>query len=154
MSQFQPLDKSLWLHKVCEANFRRLTGLVPDFDRIDASATAEASGKPPLRWRLLERSPYTLTVELTHDFSPAFSPLAEPAVRMRVCMDSQTVEMLSDHERPAVLDALRGERAARAVAVMDYKWTLNYFLARWLDHCLASNYRFDVSQGDTDCLAG
>ena len=152
MSQFNPLDKSLWLHKVCEANFRRLTGLVPDFDRIDVCATAEVSGKPPLHWRLLERSPYTLTVELTHDFSPNLAPLIEPAVRMRVCMDSRTVEMLSDHVRPTVRDALRNEPAARLV--MDYKWKLNYFLARWLDHCLASNYRFDVSGGEADCPAG
>lgn len=152
MSEFHPLDKSLWLHKICEANFRRLLGLVPDFERIEACATAEASGKPPLHWRLLERSSYTLTVELTHDFSPTFAPLAEPAVRMRVCMDSRTVEMLSDHERPTVLDALQGERAARAV--MDYKWKLNYFLARWLDHCLASNYRFETRSRETGCLAG
>jgi uncharacterized protein YqiB (DUF1249 family) len=152
MSVFYPAEKSFWLHKVCEANYRKLTHLVPDFNRIGDAATASAQDKPALHLRLLERSPYTLTLELTHDFAQGYEPRTEPAVRIRVCLDSQTAEVLCDACRPVVLDALRDDRTARAV--LDYKWSLNYFLARWLDHCLSSEYRFGAPRSEPEgCLA-
>lgn len=152
MSVFYPLEKSFWLHKVCEANYRKLTDLVPDLARIVDTATARVNDKPALHLRLLERSPYTLTVELTHDFARGYEPLVEPAVRIRVCLDSKTAEVLSDACRPFVRDALRDEASARDV--LDYKWSLNYFLARWLDHCLSSEYRFGAVRSEPErCLA-
>lgn len=142
MSAFNPVEKSLWLHKLCEANFSRLVGLVPDLQTVGHVAIARVAGKPSLHLRLIERSPYTLIIDLTHDFADDYALLAEPGVRIRVCLDACTAEMLCDHARPAVLDALRDDPAARAV--LDYKWTLNYFLARWLDHCLTHHYRFQA----------
>lgn len=142
MSAFYPFEKAFWLQQVCETNFRKLTHLVPELPGLGATATARAEDKPALHLRLLERSRYTLTLELTHSFDG--ETLAEPAVRIRVCLDAKTCEVLSDHCRPAVTDALRNE--ATAPAVLDYKWRLNYFLARWLDHCLSSQYRFGTSQ--------
>ena len=152
MSIFHPVEKSFWLHKVCEANYRKLRDLIPDLSGIGAAATARVRDKPALHLRLLERSPYTLTLELTHDFARGYEPLTEPAVRIRVCLDAKTAEVLSDHCRPFVLDALRDEASARAV--LDYKWSLNYFLARWLDHCLSSKYRFGAARPEPEeCLA-
>ena len=148
MSAFYPVEKSFWLHKVCEANFHKLTHLVPELSRLNSTAVARAQDKPALHLRLLERSPYTLTLELTHDFEA----LAEPAVRIRVSLDAKTCEVLSDHCRPSALDALRD--AATARAILDYKWTMNYFLARWLDHCLSNQYRFGLSQAmPMECCA-
>lgn len=144
---FRPIEKSLWLQKVCESNYRKLCNLIPDLAGVDVTATANAQGKPPLFLQLLERSPYTLTLELTHGFGKAL----EPAVKIRVCLDSKTAEALSDHCRPSVLDALKKEEA-NARSVLDYKWTLNYFLARWLDHCLSSDYRF--AESGNPCPAG
>ena len=140
MTAFAPLEKSLWLHKLCEANFGRLLRLVPDLERIEHGAVARVPGKPALHLKLLEHGPYTRVFELTHDFPEAFGVLAEPAVRLRVCFDARTVEMLSDVARPRVHEALREE--SRPAEVLDYKWSLNYFLSRWLDHCLAAQYRF------------
>ena len=144
MNAFSPIEKSLWLHKVCEANFARLNQLIPGLDHIGDRLTAEAPGKPALHVRLIERSPFTLVLELTHDFTGRYAMLAEPAVRLRVCLDARTVEMLSDTARPGVYEALRP--AAEPEAVLDYKWSLNYFLARWLDHCLAGRYCFMATE--------
>ncbi len=152
MSVFYPAEKSFWLQQVCESNFRKLADLVPDLSRIEASATAQAQGKPTLHLRLLERSRYTLTLELTHAFSPNRGETLEPAVRIRVCLDSKTAEALCDYCRPLVLDALKA--GASAPKVLDYKWGLNYFLARWLDHCLSSEYRFGANCPEPNrCLA-
>jgi len=141
MSIFQPAEKSFWLQKVCESNYEKLANLIPDLARIDETAIAQVNGKPSLHLRLLERSPYTLTLELTHDFVRGL----EPAVKIRVSLDAKTAEALSDHCRPVVLDALRGSESS-AKSVLDYKWSLNYFLTRWLDHCLQSDYRFGTAR--------
>ncbi|MGX2040540.1 DUF1249 domain-containing protein [Methylocaldum sp. MU1018] len=140
MSIFQPAEKSFWLQKVCESNYEKLANLIPDLARIDETAVARVNGKPSLHLRLIERSPYTLTLELTHDFVRG----VEPAVKIRVSLDAKTAEALSDHCRPLVLDALRDEPSAKSV--LDYKWSLNYFLTRWLDHCLQSDYRFGAAR--------
>ena len=154
MSQFSPVDKSLCLHRVCEANYVRLNRLVPDLVRLGATATASVAGKPALHLRLLERSPFTLVLELTHAFTAGYAGYSEPAVRIRVCLDSRTVEMLSDATRPRVHEAL--PEGAMPQAILDYKWSLNYFLSRWLDHCLAAPYQFRCEQMaiDQDLLTG
>jgi len=141
MSLLDPHEKSYWLAKICEANFERLLRLAPDLASLPASTIAQAQGKPLLHLALLEQSPYTLTLELSHCFG--VESLLEPAVKIRVYLDARAVEVLSDHARPPVRAALRREPKARDV--MDYKWTLNYFLSRWLDHCLASDYRFGLA---------
>lgn len=138
MSLLDPHEKSYWLAKICEANFERLFRLVPNLASLPASAVAKAEGKPLLHLEMLEQSPYTLTLELSHCFGS--ESLLEPAVKIRVYLDARAAEVLSDHARPHVHQALR--QGTKAHEVMDYKWTLNYFLSRWLDHCLASEYRF------------
>jgi uncharacterized protein YqiB (DUF1249 family) len=148
MSVLNPVNKSFWLANLCEANYRKLNQLIPDLALISSVAAAQAEGKPALLVRLIERAPYTLTVELTHRFNWGFESSLEPAVRIRVYLDAGAAEVLSDHERPVVLEALRHEPNLRGV--MDYKWSLNYFLSQWLDHCLKSRYRFTLSSPDEE----
>lgn len=141
MSTLEPLNKAYWFSRLCEINYVRLKTLIPDLDRLPAGLRACAEGVPTLHLRLLERSPYTLTLELTHCFTWEFGALLEPAVRIRVYLDARAVEVLSDHERPYVMEVLKKSNAKR---VLDYKWSLNYFLAQWLEHCIASDYRFHL----------
>lgn len=140
MPTFSPLEKSFWLHRVCEANYHRLHRLIPGFEAMATIvvAVAPGPGRPALRFQLIERSPFTLVLEVTHDFVGPFQVLEEPQVRLRVSLDAKTVEMLSDRERLPLQEALGREAAPHRV--LEYKWTLNYFLSRWLDHCLAANY--------------
>lgn len=144
MSVLEPVEKSYWLSKLCEANFERLLRLAPNLPGMARSAAARAEGKPTLHLELLEHSPYTLTLELSHCFGLG-EPLLEPAVRIRVYLDARAAEVLSDHARPAVQHPRRGGQARE---VMDYKWRLNYFLSQWLDHCLASNYCFGLASAE------
>ena len=148
MSFLEPQEKSYWLAKLCEANYDRLLRLIPSLHGVAESSVAIADGKPSLHLELLEHSPYTVTLELSHSFSKGFDALLEPAVKIRVYFDARAAEVLSDHARPVVHEVLRSERKAREV--MDYKWTLNYFLSRWLDHCLACNYRFGAARAERE----
>ncbi len=145
MSQFDPAQKSLWLQRVCEDNYRKLEVLVPDLQALaDEKKATGLSGLPPLHVSLLERSPYTLLLELTHHFSFEAGSLVEPAVRIRVCFDARTAEVLSDHVRADVMLSPLDQREPGLV--LDYKWKLNYFLSRWLEHCIDYQYE-TVDQG-------
>lgn len=151
MSALSPINKSYWLANLCEANFRKLNVLIPDLALIPPTAALKADGKPVLFLRLIERSPYTLTVELTHSFDWGFEALSEPAVQIRIYMDAGAAEVLSDRDRPFVLDALKDSISHKGV--MDYKWSLNYFLSQWLDHCLQSQYCFAMASPDEEHCA-
>lgn len=147
MSVLDPVNKSYWLAHLCEANYRKLNRLIPSLASISAAA-AQAEGKPALLVRLIERSPYTLTMELTHSFERGYEALREPALRIRVYLDAGAAEVLSDRERPDVQQALPTYPDIQGV--MDYKWCLNYFLSQWLDHCLQSRYCFTPSHPDEE----
>lgn len=144
-------EKSFCLAKVCEANFERLLRLIPNLPDLAECSVARADGKPSLHLQLLKHSRYTLTLELSHRFSKEFDSLVEPAVIIRVYLDARAAEMLSDHARPGVHEALSRGRQAREV--LDYKWSLNYFLSQWLDHCLANEYRFGVVKPEREYCA-
>jgi uncharacterized protein YqiB (DUF1249 family) len=151
MSSLHPSNKSYWLSKLCESNYAKMLELIPDLQRIERSATALVEGKPALHMRVLERCPYTVTLELTHSFAAGFGDLFEPAVQIRVYLDACVVEVLSDHDRPSVVFAL--ERHPEPRQVLDYKWQLNYFLSRWLDHCAQNAYQFVPSDESSELTA-
>ena len=140
MSLLNPVNKSFCLHTLCESNYYKLLRLIPDLPRIGESAMASPAGKPTLHFRLIERTPYTLTLELTHCFGDRMDAFLEPAVRIRAYLDAESAEVLADHNRPHIAHAFR--QTERCNEIMDYKWTLNYFLEKWLNHCLQLGYCF------------
>lgn len=141
MGELNPVNKSLCLEMVCESNYYKLLRLAPDFSQIDAAAVAVARGKPSLHLKVIEKAPYTRTLELSHCFDKENSPSLEPAVKLQVYLDTRSVEVLHDAFRPPFVKALK--RLPESRALMDYKWSLNYFLEKWLSHCLQSGYRFN-----------
>lgn len=151
MNLFEPVNKSYWLSRLCEANYDRLLELIPELECLPGCIVAIADGNPPLHLTILERSPYTLTLELTHNFGWNYEALWEPAVTIRVYLDARAAEMLRDHARPLVTNAMKPEASIRDV--MDYKWSLNYFLSRWLNHCLQHDYRFRMQRKSEEILA-
>jgi uncharacterized protein YqiB (DUF1249 family) len=141
----EPLAKSYWLSKLCEANYERLLRLIPDLTQMAGTCVAHADGKPSLHMQLQKNSRYTLTLELTHRFGLGLlKPQMEPSVRVRVYLDVRAAEMLGDHDRPKVYEAFRWGGKGREM--LDYKWKLNYFLSQWLDHCLANDYCFSMTR--------
>lgn len=139
MSALLPVNKSYWLQRVCETNYAKLQRLLPNLAGFEQIALEDDSGQPALHARLLERTPYTLTLELTHYFAAGAAFNSEPAVQVRIFLDAKLAEVLCADAKPTVHRAL--QRHPPAKAVLDYKWRLNYFLEKWLDHCLTHNYR-------------
>ncbi len=140
MSQVNPVNKSFCLEQICESNYHKFLRLIPDLYQIKTSAIGQFPNKPSLHLKIIERSAYTLTVQLTHCFMGTPDELIEPAVKIRLYLDAKLAEVLRDHSRIDVFKAISD--TGQSKKIMDYKWSLNYFLSKWLDYCLQTDYRF------------
>lgn len=137
MPYLKPLNKFSAWQEICEANYRKLLRLIPQLACLEQCAVAHLGGKPALHLKLMDRAPYTVTLELSYCFKHGSKPVFEPALKLRVYLDVGMVEVLGDSERP-----LRQLKAKPGRQMLEHKWLLNYFLDKWLDHCLHHGYRF------------
>lgn len=140
MSFLNPINKSHCLEQVCASNYEKLFRLIPELRAFTKTAIGIAPNNITLYLQIIEQTAYTMTIELSHSFLDEPDELLEPAVRVRVYLDAQLAEVLSDHARPTVSRVFQDVGLCREI--MNYKWRLNFFLQKWLDHCLANNYQF------------
>lgn len=143
MSLLHPVNTSFCLEKLCESNYHKLFRLIPDLCSLEHTAIGQTEHKPPLYLQVLERNPYTLTIELSHCFSRQISRLMAPEIKIRIYLDAKLAEVIRDQDRPAVDKVYQDPGSL--VEIQDYKWRLNYFLQKWLDHCLKTDYRFSAA---------
>ncbi|GAB4354253.1 MAG: DUF1249 domain-containing protein [Methylohalobius sp. ZOD2] len=137
MSQLNPVNKFCCLQEICESNYRKLLRLVPRLSCLERRSVASLGGKPTLHLRLVEKARYTVTLELSYCFQHGPRLLFEPKLVLKAYLDAGMVEVLSDGERPRQALKTPVDRE-----VLEHKWLLNYFLDKWLDHCLYHGYRF------------
>jgi uncharacterized protein len=136
----EPVNTSLLLEKVCESNYQKLFRLIPELSKFEDAAIGLTNNQPALHVVVLERNPYTLTIELSHCFTDHQNSVMAPAVKIRIYLDAQLAEVIKDHDRPAVDKVY--QNPGQLIAIQTYKWRLNYFLQKWLDHCLSNHYDF------------
>jgi len=140
MGFLNPVNKSLCLEQLCESNYQKLFKLIPTLQGFKQSAIGRSTHHAELYLQIIEQTPYTMTIELSHCFQKNLEQLMAPAVIIRLYTDLQLAEVLSDHARTSVKQAFKDVGLCREI--MNYKWRLNYFLHKWLDHCLNKDYRF------------
>lgn len=140
MSFINPVNKSYCLEQICESNYQKLLKLIPDLLNLKEKAIGLAPHNSTLHITVIASTPYTMTVELSHCFLKNLDEFIEPAVRIRIYLDAQLAEVLSDHVRASVAQEFKDPGLSREI--MNYKWRLNYFLQKWLDHCLKKDYQF------------
>ena len=141
MNLLIPVNTSLCLEKICESNYQKLFRLIPNLCTFETTAVGHNQNKPDLYLDVLERNPYTMTIALSHCFNRHLRQLLEPGIKIRIYLDVQLVEVIRDHDRPSVDQVYKNPGSFREI--QDYKWRLNYFLEKWLDHCLTTEYQFD-----------
>lgn len=151
MSQLNPVNKSFCLEQICAANYQKLLRLIPNLLDCRNTAVGVADNSSSLHLEVIERSPYTLTILLSHSFKRNLEEFLEPAVTIRIYLDLQLAEVISDHARAAVAKVYRNP--GLSMEIMNYKWRLNYFLQKWLEHCLNKNYRFSSESIKTTVIA-
>jgi uncharacterized protein YqiB (DUF1249 family) len=140
MSQVHPINTSYCLEQLCESNYQKLFCLIPDLCSFQNHATGKTTNKPSLYLKIIDRSKHTITVELSHSFNINLENLMEPAVKIRIYLDANLAEVLKDHVRSEVSKVYKDP--GQSIEIMNYKWRLNYFLQKWLDHCLQTDYKF------------
>lgn len=142
MSKFRPGNRWFWLAQLFESNYRKLSELIPDLTRLRGNAIAFSYGKPALQLTLVERSRYTLTLDLNYCFDSDHRRSAEPRFRIRVYLDGKCAEALHPGNQYSASDTA-GPHVGHGSEILEAKWTSNYFLDRWLNHCLNNQYRFE-----------
>jgi len=150
MGYLNPINKALCLEQICESNYRKIFQLIPGLLAFEVKANGFAANNSMLYLKVIERTPYTMTVELSHCFNRNLDTLLEPAIKIRIYLDAKLAEALCDHARPAVSEIFKDPSFSHEI--MNYKWRLNYFLQKWLDHCLKKDYKFTSELFRTEVL--
>lgn len=153
MVEVNPVNKASCLEWLCESNYRKLLKLIPNLNLLSLNKTAvgKALKKPDLQLDIIERTSHTLTIQLSHRFNQDPKDLMTPDVKIRVYLDAQLAEVLRDCARSDVSRVFKDP--GQTTEILDYKWRLNYFLEKWLDHCLQKNYQFQIKTREQEALA-
>jgi uncharacterized protein len=120
------------LMAVYENNYHRLSRLVGGFKHIKPLIVSSVEGDCDLKLTLIERTPYTLTLQLTYEFLPQTELNDAPNLCVRVFEDARlcSAEAIFDHPKARTLEA---------------RWTRNIFLNKWLDYLLERGYTLTPS---------
>lgn len=140
MALLEPVNTSWCLEQICDSNYQKLLQLIPEITGYEQMAIGDTHrSQPQLILKILERNHYTMTIELSHQFSNRHDLLL-PALKVRLYLDARLAEVLCDVDRPHVKRVYPDP--SNLVGIRQYKWRLNYFLQKWLDFCMQAEYKF------------
>jgi uncharacterized protein YqiB (DUF1249 family) len=133
------------LMQLYESNYLRLRRLCGDPAMLAGAGLSTVAGGCDLKLTLLERSVYTLTLQLTHLFDGADPALpgalsTYPDVRLRVYCDARLVQA-QEWAEAASGRAVPATKAA-AERELRQRWARNVMLNKWLEYCLDLGHRF------------
>ena len=141
MAFLNPVNKSWCLEQLCESNYRKIFKLIPELRTVNDKIIGLApKNQTCLYLQVVERGAYSMTIELSHHFDKEHDKQLLPALRIIIYLDAQLAEVLCDHARPSVNRVFKDFSFCQEI--VNYKWRLNFFLEKWLDYCIAKNYRF------------
>jgi uncharacterized protein len=130
-----------------ESNYIRLRALAGDVFTAPDVQVSVCAVDSPLHLRVVERSPYTVTLIMTYEFSDAGGKTMEPDLQLRVYRDARLAEALRfGHWRDR---ATFSERRRRLGRNLDARWQRNIMLNKWLEYCFDCGHRFAARTADT-----
>lgn len=137
------------LMAICETNYWRLRKLLlPEFPKFACGEVflyslpaLDRQTERQLRMQIIERCPYTTTLELTEILTD--SNLSRwglsPQLTVRIYHDARTAEVLAFQQQKHFFG--RYDYPNPQMRQRDEKFQLNSLLAEWLNHCLSFGYR-------------
>jgi uncharacterized protein YqiB (DUF1249 family) len=128
------------LMSLYESNFIRLGWLAGNVALLQGESLSRVAGDCDLQLSVVERSPYTTTVNLTYLIPDQDATRRFPDMGVRVYHDARLVEAQEwahTHEH-AALRALRNTVACE----LDQRWARNIMLNKWLEYCVERGHRF------------
>lgn len=137
------------LMAICETNYWRLRKLLlPEFPKFMNGDVFIFSLPSPnnlderhLRLKIIERCPYTTTLELNEIVSDDKISRwgLSPQLTVRIYHDAKTAEVISFQQQKNFFG--RYEYPNAQMRQQDEKFQLNSLLAEWLHHCIQFGYR-------------
>ncbi|UCC55475.1 MAG: DUF1249 domain-containing protein [Gammaproteobacteria bacterium] len=128
------------LMELYESNYIRLRNLVPDLDALQPEVVSRVADALDLHLRIMERSKFTTTLNLTYHFSDAEGIFPAPDIRVRIYHDAQVGEVLACGRRRGLRHAEYNRMYHRYS--LEEKWRMNRFLQKWLGYCLRQGHSF------------
>ncbi len=126
-----------------EANFKKLSRVVPDLCELETTITAQGTHGTQLSLHVLEISKYTKTFSLHLQRSGEYPWLPGLQMKIRNYYDAGVTEVLAfqhKHRLNARYNYPNSEMFQR-----NEKWQTNQFLGEWLDHCLRTGCIFHAA---------
>ncbi len=118
---------------LCEENYRLLLRLIPDLEhRRGRFRAPPATGGVDLYLEILEQTPYTTLLHLTHRFEQD----ADPDVTLRAYHDAAQLEVVD--LRQSRLPPGKGP----GLPNLERHWRLNLFMSKWLRYCVDQERSF------------
>lgn len=125
---------------IAEQTYVRLLLLAPNLDLLSGECISERHGRRSLWLRVIEQTPYSTRCSLTEWSGDGQSgDLAELVVELRVYHDARVADLLSYSNRYGSCEVF--DQPVLAGASLSRKRELNFFLWKWLGHCLAHGHR-------------
>jgi uncharacterized protein YqiB (DUF1249 family) len=139
------------LHRLNEVNYQLVMRLIPGLPNIGATAISRTERGDDLHLQIIEHSPYTTALSLTHHFQAGSIRLPVPDLWLRVYHDVCVAEAIAqlDGNSPAharVYDWHKGLDT-------DIKHKLNTFTEKWLRHCLQQGHCFRADDLHSESLS-
>ena len=117
-----------------ESNYISLRLLVPGIDKLEGDLISSVSGCLNLHCRIVEKSKYTTTINLTYLFDNASREQYEPDLYVRIYHDARQAEAMSG--------LIHGQRhIKRSSRSLESGWQLNRFLHKWLRYVLYRGHK-------------
>jgi uncharacterized protein YqiB (DUF1249 family) len=126
-----------------EDSYQRLLRLVPEPEIPFDHALSRSDLDRELQLTVLERSRYTVTLNLTYRFQEAGRVLVEPDVDIRIYRDAALAEALrvGPHAHCAVLQDLDRELGP----MIQGRWGRNLLLNKWLNYLALQGHGFALA---------
>ncbi|MGV6827539.1 MAG: DUF1249 domain-containing protein [bacterium] len=136
-----------YLMELCERNYSRLMILAPCLRTMQGQSSSRLPGSQDLYLEILEQSPYTSIIHLTHRFPGKQGSEHDPDAVLRVYHDARQVEVIDLKQ-----DILPVAPNYHHPALQD-KWKASLFLSKWLDFCVKQGHGFYGASADKTVLA-
>jgi len=137
--------------RLYEINYQLLLKLIPQLHKMSTVCVSTVLNAADLHLRVIERSPYTTVISLTHEFMAGPAHLPAPDLWIRVCHDACVAEAIAnqDGQSPAHARTYTWHKGLDA----DIKWRLNTFAERWLKECLKQGHQFIAPESYSETLS-
>ena len=120
--------------------------ILPEQEQIPDYWVSRIPGHLDLHLWVLERAKFTTTLRLSYQFNNNSRAEFEPDLTVRIYHDARSAEAMSAivHGKP---------RQMRQASTLEWRWSLNQFLYRWLRYSRYQGHSFKQRESAEELLA-